>query len=126
MGSGFGFGFGFGLWFRFTVKVTVMVTVTVTVTKTAMVAFTVTMTVRKIGMPSGSRPPRSAVCSDEPCRPSAPCRVRIRVRELLSELVEFKFINYCVSPAINIKFNKQLQMTLINDKLGLGLGLGLG
>ena len=37
--------------------------------------------------------------------------------KLLSDLVEFKFINYCVSPAINIKFNKQFKMTLINDKL---------
>lgn len=37
--------------------------------------------------------------------------------KLLSDLVEFKFINYCVSPAINIKFNKEFKKTLINDKL---------
>ncbi len=37
--------------------------------------------------------------------------------KLLSDLVEFKFINYCVSPAINIKFNEEFKKTLINDKL---------
>ena len=37
--------------------------------------------------------------------------------KLLSDIVEFKFINYCVSPAINIKFNKEFKKTLINDKL---------
>jgi hypothetical protein len=37
--------------------------------------------------------------------------------KLLSDIVEFKFINYCVSPSIDIRFNKQFKMTLIDDKL---------
>lgn len=37
--------------------------------------------------------------------------------KLLSDIVEFKFINYCVSPSIDIKFNKEFKKTLINDKL---------